>query len=565
MEKNGPATGRSSRVLLGIVGLAVGLHAVAAWLARAIGLLVTQDDARYILLARSLRSGGYYDLFSVDLPAHSLYPPGYPALLAVWGAVFGDSFDTLIALNVLLSAASVWIMFLALRKLVSTELATLCVLAVAANSALILRAGGVRSEVPFMFFLALFAWVVVNGRDSNRYLIVAAFAALAAALTRSLGAALPLALLLHILLARRYRVVVAFGVVAALTVGAWLSWTLLTAADAGPTTNYVRAAFGGWEDPADANVFQVLVDRVVRNVSAYAPVLPGQVFPTLPGTPIDNAVSIFIWLVGLASGAVLFLRRWRPVLLVLAITAPVVVLWPYMQGRFFEPYLLIIVPWVLLGWEHLAGRLRGSWRRPVVFALTVLMVLTGIVRTTRAVRARIDCGEFSLENPPPCLPEDTRGFLQAVGYVGRELPEDALFVSAKPEPLYYYTGRQSINYRTVRFAPSSLDMSAMLRERGVSHVLLGSVHFTEPESLERWLTTFCEELTVEASFPPRTLLLALRADSGLVDPEATATGTDDSPLSAEPNACAALLEYRAANVGHDFGLRRRRPGRRARP
>ena len=72
MEANGPANERSSRVLVGIVALAVGLHAVAAWLARAIGLLVTQDDARYILLARTLRSGAYHDLFTVDLPAHSL-------------------------------------------------------------------------------------------------------------------------------------------------------------------------------------------------------------------------------------------------------------------------------------------------------------------------------------------------------------------------------------------------------------------------------------------------------------------------------------------------------------
>lgn len=559
METNGLVAGRSSKIYVGIAALAVVLHAAAAWLARAIGLLVTQDDARYILLARSLGSGGYYDLFNVDLPLHSLYPPGYPALLAGWGALFGDGFFTAIALNVLLSAASLWIFFLALRRLVSAEFAVLSVVALAANSALVLRAGGVRSEVPFMFFLALFAWAVASGRGSNRHLIVAAFAAVAAGLTRSLGAALPLALLLHLLIERRYRALLSVAVVAVLTVGAWQSWTLLSAGDASLSSNYVATAVGRWEGPARASPAKVLADRVVWNVSGYAPVLPGQVFPAIPGTPIDNAVAILVWVTGLIAGGWLFLRRWRPVVLGLAITAAVLALWPYTQGRFVEPYLPIIVPCVLLGSGYLAGRVRGSWRRPIMFALAGLFTLTGIVRTTGVVRARIACGEFSLASPPSCIPEDTRGFLQAVGYVERELPASALFVSAKPEPLYYYTGRQSINYRSVRSAPESTDMSALLRERGVDYVLLGSVHFTEAEVLEGWLTTFCDELSVEASFPPRTLLLALRAEA-----ESTGVGSVDPPGSEEQNACAALLEYRAANVGHDFGLRRRRPARPAR-
>jgi hypothetical protein len=565
METNGPAAGRSSKVLVGIVGVAVGLHAMAAWSARAIGLLVTQDDARYILLARSLRSGGYYDLFSVDLPVHTLYPPGYPALLAAWGALFGEGFSTFIVLSVLLSAASLWILFLALRRLVSQEFATLCVLTLAAHSALILRAGSVRSEVPFMFFLALFVWSVTHERASSRHLIVAAFAALAAALTRSLGAALPLALLLHLLLGRRYRALVAVGVAGLLTVGVWQSLTLFSAGEASPTTNYVSAVTAGWADPAGANVAQVVVDRIARNVSSYAKVLPGQLFPAIPGTPIDNAIALLVWTAALVAGGMLFLRRWRPVVLALAITALVLAVWPHRSGRFVEPYLPIIVPCVLLGSGYLAGRVKDSWRRPVMFALAGLFTLTGIVETTRAVRTRADCGEFSLESPPNCIPSDTRSFLRAVEYVDRELPEDALFVSAKPEPLYYYTGRQSINYRTVRSARASTDMSALLREHEVSHVLLGSVHFTEPEILEGRLTSMCEELSVEASFPPRTLLLALRDDDASGRGDAPGTGVDDSPAPTERNACAALLGYRAANIGHDFHLGRRRPPRSALP
>jgi hypothetical protein len=539
MEQNTQASERSTGPLVWIVGLVVGAHMATAWLGRAIGLLVTEDDARYILLARALRDAAYHDLFTVGLPGHSLYPPGYPALLAVWGALFGEGFQTYIALNVLLSGAALWILFLALRKLVSTDLAALCIVALAANSLLIVRAGTVRSEIPFVFFLAVFAWAVAGDRISGRHLLVAAFAALAAGLTRSLGAALPLALMAHLLLERRYRALVTFGCVALLTVGAWQLWTFSAASDASASTNYVTAAVSGWEDPPEAGLFGTIVDRFRRNGTRYSHVLPGQMFPTLPGTPIDNAIGLLLWVGGLLAGGWFLMRRWRPAVLTIAIIAPVLGVWPYWHGRFLEPFLPLIVPCVVLGGGILAGRMRRSWRRPVMYALGAIVTVTGVVQTARELRARSDCDEFSLSNPPSCLAVDTQSFLRAVDYVNRFVPEDAIFVSAKAAPLYYYTERPSINYQVPRRASSSVDFAALLRDHGVGFVLLGSVHFTEPEALLSGLISACEELSVEAEFPPRTFVLRVLED---VEPDGAR------------NACSSLGRYREANVDRDFGL-----------
>lgn len=541
MESVGVTGTDRDSMLRRIVAGAIALHAVAAWLGRELGMLVTQDDARYILLARSIRSLGYHDLYSTDLPLHTLYPPGYPILLAPWGAVFGEGFTTYTVLSVLLSAAALWLVFLALRKLRSVEFATLCVVALSMNSLLVLRAGSVRSEVPFLFFIALFAWAVAGERVSDRSLVIAAVAAIAAALTRSLGAALPLALIVHLLLKRRYRATVGFTVAALLTVGLWHVWTL-TADTSSAVPGYLQSAMG---PPQETRSFlQVLFVRVTRNVSRYLTSLPGQLFPTVPGTVIDNAAALAIWAAGLTVGAWHLRRRWRAAVLVLVISAGVLVIWPYNRSRFVEPYLPLIVPCVVLGVGLLAGRWRPSLGRPAAITVAAVIAITGAAESVTAIVARQGCAEFSLSDPPACLPEDTRSFLQAVDYVDRRTPDDAVFVSAKPEPLFYYSGRRSISYPLVRDAPPSTDFATLFKNLGVDYVLLGSVHSTEPSTLVDRIGSACDELAVEAYFPPRTYLFRVVAEPG--------AGPDPGT---EADACTALEQYRESVADTDLGRR----------
>ena len=61
------------------------LHAVLCWLARPAGILTGQDDVEYLVLGQALREGSYHLLFRVDAQLHAQYPPGYPAMIAVWG------------------------------------------------------------------------------------------------------------------------------------------------------------------------------------------------------------------------------------------------------------------------------------------------------------------------------------------------------------------------------------------------------------------------------------------------------------------------------------------------
>ena len=67
---------------------------------RPAGVETGHDDAWYLLLARSLRNLQYRDTFLPDPTVHHMYPPGYPAVLALWGAVVHDRFDLMTLLNI---------------------------------------------------------------------------------------------------------------------------------------------------------------------------------------------------------------------------------------------------------------------------------------------------------------------------------------------------------------------------------------------------------------------------------------------------------------------------------
>ena len=93
------------------------VHACLAWFARLPGILTGQDDAQYLLLARSLRHFGYHDIFQVGAPAHRLYPPGYPGFLAVWTTVVGERINLLVGANILLSVTALALTYVLVKRL----------------------------------------------------------------------------------------------------------------------------------------------------------------------------------------------------------------------------------------------------------------------------------------------------------------------------------------------------------------------------------------------------------------------------------------------------------------
>jgi hypothetical protein len=524
------------RGVLALLLSAVAVHGVLAWLAREPGILTGQDDAIYVALARSIRQGGYQELFRVGTPPHAQYPPFYPALIAVWGGVFGDGFDALTALNVLLSAAALVLVYVALKRRVGETVAVLTAAVLAVNPHLVGAAGAVLSEAPYLFLTVLALAVLSREKVSARGALAAGLLALAAALTRSAGVTILAALVLYWWLEPRRRAAVALGVAALVIVGGWLAWTVL-APEKYVGSSYVADLGASRRVPFVAPFPQ----RIPGNIAWYLRVaVPWTLaVPTVRGTLVDNAVALGLLTLTGGAGLVVFARRWRAGLLYALAYGGLLASWVWRIERFAVPVLFLVVAAMLAGAQAIGSRLsRRRWAGAALAgAIAAVLLVSGAVRSVRLVSERATCHRAEDGIPEgPCLLADQVSFFEAARWIRARTPPDAVVLAAKAASLWYHTGRLTAGYR------ASLDQDAggflpYLREQGADYILLGSLHIYEPRALLDRVEANCARLTVAGFFAPRTWLFS-------IEPPASAGEADES--------CRAAAEYRERNRNRDF-------------
>lgn len=521
--------------LLAIALLA--LHAALAWVGRPAGVATRQDDAVYLLLARSLREFGYQNLYYVNTPPHGLYPPGYPAMLAVWGGLFGDGFDGLALLSVLASTATLGLIYLVMRRLASPVVRLLVLAVLAVNPYLIQYGGDIASEAPYMLLSVLALWLLVRqDKVTTGTLVLVGVVAVAAALTRAVGAALLLALGIHWLLERRWRAAGLLTAASAVAVGGWLWWaSRVPHAVAGHS--YVADATHRADNKPPAGMGEILFERTVDNVPNYLAIsLPYRLpIPTLPGTLVDNVLGALIVTLGLVAGVWLLWGKWRPAALYILAYGAVLAVWPWQVGRFLVPMLPLLVPAIVLGLGEALRGVRPAWSAPAMATLMLVLLGNGFTRTTGELRQKGGC-ERGLEFPSPtCVAPDQSSFFAALRYIRANLPSEAVLLTAKPEPLYYYTAR-----RASPTLPSRIRAESLLPElyrTGTGYVLLGSLQAAEPTRLADALAANCRRIEPQEFFPPRTYLFRVLSQ--------------DAP-DGEQAGCEAVAEYRRLNQGRNF-------------
>jgi 4-amino-4-deoxy-L-arabinose transferase-like glycosyltransferase len=534
------------------LAFALATHGTLAWLARAPGVATGEDDAEYISLARALRQGQYTQQWRVDVPVESRYPPGYPALLAAWGGVTGDHYDALAALTVALSVATLLLVFVLLQRRFDVRVALASTVVLALNPALVDYGGAISSEIPYTFFtIACLLMLVVAERHpvtnagtvaaasdperpalEIRWLTAALIAAIFAALTRSIGITLVGAVGLYLLLQRRWKTAAAFALASALTVGAWLLWTAL-AGDQAMSSAYMtdlRAMRGTIDLPIE--------QRAPRWLALYATL--GLAFslgtPTIPRTPVDNALIALVLGASLVAGVWVFLKRLPVAALYLLAYAGLLAFWVWYQERFLVPVIVLVVPAILVGCMALVRRLNERWAAPAAVLLAALLAASGGVRSLAHVAQASRCDRSGEMPADDCLRSDQASFMAALRYIRANLPEDAVFLTAKTAPLYFYTGRRSVAIERSMYGPKQSFLSN-LHALGAGYILLATLHVREPQRLAAFVEAHCGGLALAEKFPPRTYLFRVRGPGEPPDDGA---------------ACAAAAEYRMLNRNRDF-------------
>jgi hypothetical protein len=556
-----PSRPRGAALVFAAIPLAV--HAFLAWRLRAPGISTGQDDAVYQLLGRGLRDLTYSNYWMVESFPHVQYPPLYPFILGITGAIFGDSLTPALVLSVLLSTLALGILF-AIAYRWSPPAAFLALSVGAVNPWLVRLAGQMFTEPLYMVCVALTLWFLAAPVKTTRSRFAACALAVASFLTRVIGVAMIATVLIQLFIERRYRAAVVFGVASLLCVGGWfvrgrivagagpsgqayIGDVLSTRAQANPTPDAVAApppapaptpapaavppqgtapsppapapAAVPSTPPAPAasspdrfvssipGLVSVLVQRVASNVPAYLTQRVPTVlaFPTIPGTTLDNWLWLAI-IMGLGGLGLWELGRRLPAAAIyLACYAGILLVWPYSLPRFLAPVIPLLLLVLFLGLARLVRQRRDAraWALPSVLALLLVVSGLGENRSRLSEMARCDRGApYTSEG---CYEPVERAFFAAVMQADREAPAGALFMSPKVATVYFLTGRKSVEELSPRpLEPAKLRQR--LRSSGVEYIVLTRIQRDQMWRSER-LRQVCDEWEVRGEYADGALLL----------------------------------------------------------
>jgi hypothetical protein len=502
---------------LTLVCVLIGLHLVLGWFLRSPGISWHEDDAIYINLGRELLKGGYAERWYVDAPTHALYPPGFPALLALANVTIGGSERVYTALVLLCSTASIALFYFAVRRHFGIVVAFFVTALTAINAAALQDAGYIVSEAPFRFWTTLTLWSASRENPRASHLAVAGASAVMAALTRTVGVAVIAGLALYWLLERRWKAFVLLAV-ASIPVGLWLLWTYV-APDADPRSVYLHEIMFGVEETSASiqrPAWIVMLTRMFPAAWVYARswIPEALSFLGLKYNPIDNVMWAVLAILTVPLGLRVAWQRWRLLVLVLACYGAVLLVYPWTFARFVSPVSSIILALIGAGVVQLVRKRPERVQVMVLAAIALFFVVGSVQRVLPTWQAMSACDRAKPLESATCFTEDRRGLLQLAAFVRERTPPDALFFTPKESAFFLHTGRRSV--RDSRFSHVPADsLGALLRQSGVSYTVVTPIGVNR-RGRGTLIAEACREFETVASFEGDAILLRLR-ENGPID------------------------------------------------
>ncbi|HUF51129.1 MAG TPA: hypothetical protein VMN60_09865 [Longimicrobiales bacterium] len=429
-----------------IVAALAALHVTAALITFAPQPHTGGDNAAYITLAQSLLDHGTYtELWDPATPAHTKYPPAFPAMLAVALAIGLEPWVRLKLVMVALSVTAVAFSFLWIRarRRAVLALGVGVLLAIAPG---VLREGRwILSDVPFWACTMVALWAFERLRpDDWRRFAVAAAAVLLAYFTRSAGLPLLIAALGWLAWRKHWKQVTALALIVGIPALLW--WLRARAhAPAGYAAEFwlVDPYAPALGRIGIADLFQRIVDNDWKYMSVHLPIL-------LTGGTAAGVVllSIVTFLLALA-GWIRRVRAPRVADVFLPLYIGLIFVWPDVWSG--ERFLLPALPLLL----YFAGDtlVRGA-RRLVprytfasgagALALLIAVALPGIAEAARVGRACTALYGAGVRYP--CLGAVWTDFFELAELTPEALPEGAVVLSRKPRLYYALGGNRSSIY-----------------------------------------------------------------------------------------------------------------------
>ncbi|MDD5629528.1 MAG: hypothetical protein PHU21_10725 [Elusimicrobia bacterium] len=389
------------------------------------------DDAYYVLGARSLLQGRYVDLADPFGRAMPFFPPGFPLFLSPFALIFAPHWEALRLVGMGVACASA----LALSRLFGRWLApagSLLLLALYAGNAAVCRSASWVISDSFFTLLALSSFLVMR-RVLERGEPAAALL-LGALLgwewvVRPTGLVLAASAAAGLLYARRWRCA---ALAAAPALAVWAGETLRGLAGHRAAVGYwprLQESLGFLADPLAA------ADQLQRVANLFFVAVPfGLQLPYSPAGFLLSAVLAAACALLAARGAraaAALGRQDQALVLAMALFALGLLAaqasWAAISSRYALPVLPLLLGFLVLG----AQRRLSPWPGRGLAALAALILLGS---HAAAWRSAADAAA----RPAQRFPARTLAWLS--GHV----PAEAVLLSPRPAMTYLYTGRRAL-------------------------------------------------------------------------------------------------------------------------
>jgi len=427
-------------------------------------LFLGGDNVTFIILARSLLDGqGYRDLSQAEAPVFIGSPPGYPVFLMLLMLIFGDLAGVILLklASVVLSSITLYFFYRLLRLSFDNKIFIIMTsLFVVVNFNILYPNQLELSDVLFNTFLfASLYFFMSKGKYGESAGI---FLAVLATYTRYAGIVLVFALLAYLLVKKKLKKFWQYGL---LSFALILPWAIYVFAHGFTLTDILTGA--PYVAERKLITLAELLQRWVYNFKFY--------FFGLFPQDLLGWLSPPVWIGIMATIVIIigFYLKIRAKFTALESYSifyfMLIISWPQVWSA--ERYILPIIYFMGLYFAYALFKIL----KPRIFALALsLLILYNasvifrrIPLTYQRVQAQLE-GKISRY-----YPSDWLAFFLCCNWINRNLPDQAIIVSRKPNMVYFQTGNQGFVY------PFSTDKEYVLEQiRKADYILIDNFEWT---------------------------------------------------------------------------------------